>query len=126
MKTVDAAISLVYAVLKDEENGLGVPVYKYKKPTKLEHDEFVVINSLPINTGVLQKCIVNVNYYAKDLAPGIPDTPTLESGSSSVLGLLDGFSGSGSVVDFEQHQIEWDYASSRHYSNLRFSVKLIN
>jgi hypothetical protein len=124
MKTTDIAIDVVCTALTGEE-GLEVPVFMYKKPTKVDPDEYVVVNSLPINSGVLQKCIVNVNYYAKDIAPGIPDSEKLAAGNAAVVALLDGYSGAA-FADFEQQQIEWDYALSRHYSNLRFSVKLIN
>lgn len=125
MKTVNHAIDAVYSRLKGQ-GGLAVPVYKYTKPTNTDPDEYVVLNSLPIGGGVLQKVFINVNYYVKELAPGVPDQTKLNAGTAAVMALLQDYYLSGIKTDFDGQQIEWDYELSRYYSNMRFSVKLIN
>jgi hypothetical protein len=125
MKTVNHAIDAVYSRLKGQ-GGISVPVYKYTKPTKIDPAEYVVLNSLPIGSGVLQKVFINVNYYVKDLDPGVPDLTKLNAGTAAVMTLLQEYYSSGIKTDFDGQQIEWDYELSRYYSNIRFSIKLIN
>lgn len=125
MKTTNDAINVVYTILKGT-GGVTVPVYKRTKPTNVDPDEYIVLTTLPINNGVMQKCTVNVNYYVKDIGPGIADTTKLASGTSAVVTLLGRFTGANNLGDFDRENVEFDSGLSRHFSNIRIVVKLIN
>lgn len=122
MKTTDTAISSVYTLL----SGMNKPLYKLEKPAKNVHTEYIVVNSLPINSGVLQKCYVNVNYHVKDLSPGIPNMTLLESATASLMVILTSNSSSGILIDFESQEYIKEESLNEHYSNIKVSVKIIN
>lgn len=124
MYTANSAINKVWNLVNG--SGVSYPVYKYTKPVKSTATEYAVVNSMPINSGVLQKCIVNVNYYTSDLAPGIPDAGKMELELLSLMAVLEQADGDGYMVDFESNQIGWDYNEGKHYANIKLSVKLIN
>ena len=124
MKSSYEAVNAVYNVLQDA--GLSYSVYKYNRPTKLSDTEYAIINSLDIDAEVLQKVIVNVNYYCKDIAPGIPDSSKLETNSDLLIGLLTEHWDGTAKIDIDTNKIGWDYALNQHYANIRLSVKLLN
>ncbi len=105
---------------------LTEPKYLLRKPTKAAEPAYIVINSLPINADVMQKCIVNVNYHVKDMGLGIPDLAKLEAGTTAILDILQKVTTSGFLMDFESQEIFPETALSEHFSNIRFSVKQIN
>jgi len=105
---------------------LTEPKYLLRKPTKAADPAYIVINSLPINADVMQKCIVNVNYHVKDMGLGIPDLAKLEAGTTAILDILQKVTTSGFLMDFESQEIFPETALSEHFSNIRFSVKQIN
>lgn len=131
MKTQDTVINYVYNLLSDSD-GVQVPVYKYTKPTNITPDEFVVINALPISAGVMQRVIVNVNYYCKDIDPanGLPDIEKLECRSLTMMTMLQEVtaveSGTGYHIDFESQEYYRESEINMHYSNFRLNVKLFN
>jgi hypothetical protein len=88
--------------------------------------EYIVINSLPINADVMQKCIVNVNYHVKDIGPGLKDQATLEAGSVAVLNILKLVTATAFLIDFERQETIAEPELGEHYSNMRFSFKYIN
>ena len=105
---------------------LTEPKYLLRKPTKAADPAYIVINSLPINADVMQKCIVNVNYHVKDMGLGIPDLAKLKAGTTAILDILQKVTTSGFLMDFESQEIFPETALSEHFSNIRFSVKQIN
>ncbi|HOE94890.1 MAG TPA: hypothetical protein PLU97_05755 [Candidatus Cryptobacteroides sp.] len=107
-------------------SSLTEPKYLLRKPTKAADPAYIVINSLPINADVMQKCIVNVNYHVKDMGLGIPDLAKLEAGTTAILDILQKVTTSGFLMDFESQEIFPETALSEHFSNIRFSVKQIN
>lgn len=128
MKTTATAINAVFANLKA---GLEVPIFKYTNPTPKKVDEYVIINSLPISADIMQKCTVNVNYHVKDLSVGIPDIEKLEAGTESVLGLIEEVVNRESefmdiLIDYESQEMLRDEPLKEHYSNIRFTVRIIN
>jgi hypothetical protein len=131
MKTQDTAINYIYTLLADSD-GVQVPVYKYTKPTNITPDEFVVLTALPISAGVMQKVIVNVNYYCvdKDKANALPDIETLECRNLLLMTILqevtDVEEGIGYHIDFESQEILRESEINMHYSNIRLNVKLFN
>ena len=132
-KTSDYVKGIVYSLL----GSITKPKYLDTKPTASIAAEYVVINSLPINANVMQKCYVNVNYHVKDLNGGagvgnVPDIAKLEAGSAKVLEALKEVTtaASGTVpaymIDFESQETFREDQLGEHYSNLRFSFKNIN
>ena len=88
--------------------------------------EYIVINSLPIGSNVMQKCYVNVNYHVKDQGAGIPDITKINSGSAAVMVILEKVTESNYMIDYEGQETFREDALGEHYSNLRFSFKFIN
>lgn len=130
MKTSLTAINKVFSVLKSA-GGLSISVFKQTKPTDKHLKEYTVINALPINSDVMQACIVNVNYHTKDLKAGYPDNERLDLTSSSIIALLDGVvdqsnSSIDILIDYQSQETIREEALNEHYSNIRFSVKIIN
>jgi len=125
MKTQDTAVNYVHDILMGTE-GLGLPVYKYTKPTTITPDEFLVINALPISAGVLQMVVVNVNYYVRDKQPSLPDIEKLECKTADIMTLLQEVSVIGIMIDFESQEYHRETSIDYHYSNVRLKVKLIN
>lgn len=125
MKTTDFAIDKVYSILA-AETGVQTPAYKLTKPSKNTDSEYIVINALPISDGVLQKCRVNVNLHVKDLASGIPNMQTLETGTASLMTLLQEVTENGIIIDFESQEYFRESQLGEHYSNIRLSIKIIN
>ena len=121
-KTSDFAVGLVYGLL----SSITKPKYRNTKPTASVAPEYVVINALPINANVMQKCYVNVNYHVKDIAAGTPDITKLEAGSVAVLAILKKVTATAYLIDFEQQETIREEQLGEHYSNLRFSFKNIN
>lgn len=127
MKSDQAAVNEVYSILK-QAGGVQCPVYKYTKPTAVTPDEFVVINTLPITSGVLQTLRINVNYHVKDLANGVPNVSRLEVMTTFVRGFLEQSNNSpdGIFIDLENQQTIQDRETGCHYSNFRLFVKILN
>ena len=126
-KTTDFIIDIVYSLL----GSITVPKYRKTKPTKSTASEYVVINSLPINAAVMQKCYVNVNYHVKDIDGGTdvgltPDDTKLAAGTALVLAALKKVTTTAYLIDFESQETIREEQIGEHYSNLRFSFKNIN
>ena len=126
-KTTDYVIDVVYSLL----GSITVPKYRKTKPTKSTASEYVVINSLPINANVMQKCYVNVNYHVKDIDGGptvgfVPNDTRLSAGTALILAALKEVTGTNYLVDFESQETIPESQFNEHYSNLRFSFKNIN
>ena len=125
MKTTDVAIDYVYGLITGS-TAIDVPVFKLVKPTLQKLNEYIVINSLGINSGVMQKTYVNVNYHVADKAPGIPDTEKLVEVTHELMALLESVSTNGLLIDFESQEYHSEAQIKEHYSNIRLNIKLIN
>lgn len=126
-KTTDFIIQLVLFQL----SSVNKPKYLGLAPDftalgQTRPSEYIVINSLPINADVMQKCHVNVNYHVKDIGPGLKDSAALEAGSVSVLNVLKMVTTTAFLIDFERQETIAEPELGEHYSNLRFSFKYIN
>lgn len=124
--TSNEIVGIVFGLLST----ITKPKYRHSKPTQLpghaEVPEYVVINSLPVDADVMQKCIVNVNYHVKDIAAGVPDETKILAGNTAVLTILKKVTGTNYMIDFESQEMIPNTALGEHYSNLRFSFKKIN
>ncbi len=121
-KTTDYVIGVVRGLL----GSITVPKYLQTKPTAVIAAEYVVINALPINADVMQKCYVNVNYHVKDIAAGVKDTTKIEAGSAAILAILKEVAATSYMIDFESQETIREEALGEHYSSLRFSFRYIN
>lgn len=126
-KTTDYVIDVIYSLL----GSITVPKYRKTKPSKSTAAEYMIINSLPINSQTLQKCYFNVNYHVKDIDAGtttgfIPNDTKLNTGSALVLAALKQVSTTSYLIDFESQETIREEGLGEHYSNLRFSFKNIN
>lgn len=121
-RTSDEMVNLVFGLL----TSLTVPRFAYVKPTRYKIQEYVVINGLPINAAVMQKCYINVNYHVRDIEPGVPDMTKLQAGSTAVLNILQKVDGTDYLIDFESQELFREEALEEHFSNLRFSIKTVN
>jgi len=127
MKPVHHAINRVYTVLKSNVN-ITMPVYKYGKPTSITPDEYIVIGALPITGGVLQRCRVNVRFYKRDIADGIPEVTRFENMSTLLMQLLglNNDSDNGIYIDFENQEMVPLQETGEHFVNIRLDVKILN
>ena len=123
-KTTDEIIKIVEGLL----GSISKPKYLKESPQDLSPlvKEYVVINALPVNANVMQKCYVNVNYHAKDIGPGKYDYTTLASASQTILTALNKVTASSYLIDFESQETLGEPERFEHYTNLRFSFKYIN
>lgn len=123
-KTTDEIIKIVEGLLTT----ISKPKYLKTAPQDLSPaiSEYVVINSLPINANVMQKCYVNVNYHVKDIGPGKYDYAKLASASQTILSSLEGKTASSYLIDFESQETIGEADRHEHYTNMRFSFKYIN
>ena len=137
MKLGDFALTEVYKMLNDlnDEESIGyvdldLSIFKYSKPDKASPRYYITLNTLPITSGVLQKCYLNVNCHAADLGPGQPDVEALNQVSNNVLNMLDNVTkdveNTTMLIDFDSEETFRDDSLNEHYKNLRFSVKIIN
>jgi len=123
-KTTDEIIKIVEGLL----GSISKPKYLKTAPQDLSPliSEYVVINSLPVNNNVMQKCYVNVNYHVKDIGPGKYDYTKLASASQTILSALEGVTASSYLIDFESQETIGEAERGEHYTNMRFSFKYIN
>lgn len=121
-QTTDSILGIVYGLL----TSITVPKYIKTSPAKSIPKEYVVINSLPINADVMQKCIINVNYHVKDIGEGQPDTTRLIAGFNAIMNIMAKVTTTVYLIDFEGQETIREEARGEHYTNMRFSFKYIN
>jgi hypothetical protein len=126
--TSNEIVGIVFGLLST----ITKPRYRHSKPTgkpgSAEIPEYVVVNSLPVDADVMQKCYVNVNYHVKDIAAGVPDETKILAGNTAVLAILKKYTDPGKtfMLDIESQEMIPDAALGEHYSNMRFLFKKIN
>lgn len=107
----------------------GISIYEGEKPLSDNSDSYICINCLAVPGGRLSSTYVNVNCYAKDIAPGEANIYSLEQMAKPILIALKEVNTDGFFVDFDHRckteQIP-DPAKSLHYLNIKFSVNIIN
>lgn len=105
---------------------LTVKRYLFVRKTKDVNTEYIVVNALPVNAAVMQKCYVNVNIHVKDFADGTPNIERLKEISTMVLDILQKVDGTNYLLDFESNETFREEALREHFANLRFSLKIVN
>jgi hypothetical protein len=127
MKTQDTAINYIYGLMTDSGATHDVDrVFKWLKPAKEKLSEYIVINALPVTSGVLQLVRVNVNFFCKDAYDGVPDTERLEAVTADLLTDLEQVDGDDIMIDFESQEYIREPQTGFHFSNIRLNVKMIN
>lgn len=100
MKSTFDVLDIVYKIV----NVSGVTttidgkVYRHSRPLDSTVRDVVVL-ALPITSGQyidIQECVIVINCFAKDLAPGRPDDAHLDTTTAAVISAIEGYS-SGTV-----------------------------
>lgn len=125
MKTIDDILQAVRLRLKDV---LTVPVGKMVKPVGAT-SEYVVVNTLPVSLGPLQKGVVNINIHVADMvenANGYPNHERINTLTKLVIPAFDRVSFNGMSCEVESIHIEEEEALKEHYQNIRVKFNVIN
>ncbi len=117
------AIQAVYNQIKGLS--LGLNLYKHSSPEDCP-DEYIVINTLPIGSGIIQKCIVNVNIHIKDIEPGKADTVRLDQLTEIVVNHFEEAVSENIYMYYQQQKTFAESALKKHYSNIRIEVIMLN
>lgn len=106
-------------------------VEKGARPLNSEEED-ICINSLPLTSGQLQKCIVNVNVFVPDIVVDseegnetVANYARLEELETLALNVLDNVY-NGYWFDVQQAVIYSDNESKSHYLNIRIDFKITN
>jgi hypothetical protein len=126
-KSSEYVLGVIFGLLSP----ITIPKYLKNKPTNVSPDEYIVINTLGVDANIMQKCRVNVNYHVKDINAGVsigyvPDDYKLNIGINAVKAILEKISTTSYLIDFEGEEIFYEEVLNEHYSNLKFSFKIIN
>lgn len=123
MKTVFDAIDSVYPLIRNLFNDCAI--YKQFKPDSDKPDTWIVINSLPVNEGILQTCSVNVNIHVKELQKGKPDHEKLKYMTDAVIALFPIVTGDVHLY-FGRQSIIRENQFQTNYSNIVLNAYLLN
>ena len=90
MKGVVQVIDDVYSVLKTSQLKTAVSgsLYKMQRPDDSTKED-IVINSLPVVSGDVDECVVNVNVYVPDLQISIAGKPQTQPDFARMKQLTD-------------------------------------
>jgi hypothetical protein len=121
-KTSNQIIDIVITLLAS----IAVPKYPKTKPDALQPSEYIVVNTLGVDSELMQVCHVNVNYHVKDITPGTPDNAKIKAGEALVMAILTKVTASSYMIDFEGQHDEREPNQNEHYSNLKFRFLQIN
>lgn len=107
-------------------SSINVMKYKHTRPASGTPDQFIVVNAFSTGSGIMQKFVLNVNYHKKNLSGGVPDNLKLQSSSQAILDILEEYESADMLIEIESQEIVPEPQFDEHYSNLRFSLKMIN
>jgi hypothetical protein len=123
MRTNFEAINQVYKVVKS----MSLPAFKMMKAGS--HDEYVVVNSMPVAGDTLKRCFVNVNIHVKDIdypdADSLPNTKRLEELSLLYASALEKIEDSHICTYYVSQGIEREASLNEHFVNIRLMCNLI-
>lgn len=102
--------------------------YLFKRDTKDTSNEepFIIINALPMNADVMQRCYVNVNFHCLNIVSGVPDAELMATVFDTINNLLDGYSDDTCLIDLDRHEIFVEDSLNYSFYNLRYSFNYIN
>lgn len=105
-------------------SSINLTKYRHSITSSGAPDQYVVVNAFSTGSGIMQKFVLNVNYHKKNLSGGVPDNLKLQSNSQAILDILEEYESADMLIEFETQEIIRE--NDEHYSNLRFSLKMIN
>lgn len=121
------AIEYVFDKLELMSLSLDGGIYQFSKPVNIEETEFIVVNTLAVADGILQKANVNINIFVQDVVPGTPNNGRLKTIMNEVLSQFP-FAESGSDIQAfrKDTDIISDSEFNRHFVNVRLEVMMLN
>lgn len=122
MKLSSFVVDQIYQLL----SSVSVKKYKDCKKTTDNPDQYIVVNSLPVNGGRVQRCFMNVNCHVKDIAEGVPNRAKLDEMATAILALIEKKTTSTLLIDVDRQELIREEQLGEHYMNLRFSVRIRN
>jgi hypothetical protein len=126
------AVNILYSYLSSTlmtlPNKPAGVLRRYRRPLNSVSED-VVVNSLPLSHGKLQKAILNVNIHVPNLDLSTdktqPNAKRLQELAMLATDLLDKVTGNGYRLQVEQENIFEDTNNS-HYVNLRVAFQHLN
>lgn len=123
MKTLKESIDALYSILNVSQvtNVIDGNIYTYKRPLNRKNQD-IVITQLPLKGRDIQKGVVHINCYVKDLPEDTPDIDKLHEVGSAVVNTLESYGGKTDFFEFEfvnqdivpdNEQRSWSYYSIR-------------
>ena len=134
MKTQFDQIATLYAILNDSSLKIAISggLYKLRRPVNSSQED-VVINSLSIGEGNLQRGIVNVNIHVPDLVVKLngevqnqPNIKRLGELSSLAHDILAEVSTSTYSIFIQSSTIIEERAINAHFQNIRLIFTFYN
>jgi len=121
------AVNRVYLDLKGLDLSLEGGIYQFSKPLRIQEDEFIVINTLPVLETALQVAHVNVNVFVRDIEPGTPNNGRLETLKDEIYELYPFGDVTKEIQVFKDRTaILPEGEQERHFVNLLFKVVMLN
>lgn len=114
-------VTEIYKILKTQNLGISGGIYKYRRPINSTKED-IVINSLPITNGYMQKGTYNVNCYVQNIH-GMPNTSRLEEIANKVQSILKEYWGEDYVLYIENSQTFEE--ENQMYYNFRIRLNII-
>lgn len=135
MKTTFDAVDIIWKKLNAAfvvKKLISGGVYKYRRPFNSELED-IVINSLPLNVGMPDECVVNVNCYVPNIKISvqgtsnndIPDTLRLKTLADLIIVQLIDNADDQHYYYVEFQSLLSNEAGNEFYSNIRLNFKFI-
>lgn len=134
MRTTFDAVDIVWKKLNTLLSGtITGGVFKYSRPFNSQLED-VVINSLPINEGSIQNCILNINCFVQNIPAkingvqndNIPNSRRLSTIAAFVVSELAEISGDDFYFFVSSQAMLQNEGANEHYINIRLDFKFLN
>ncbi len=134
MRTTFDAVDIVWKKLNTSLSGtITGGVFKYSRPFNSQLED-VVINSLPINEGSIQNCILNINCFVQNIPAkingvqndNIPNSRRLSTIAAFVVSELAEISGDDFYFFVSSQAMLQNEGANEHYINIRLDFKFLN
>ena len=130
MKSTFNVLDLFYAAL----NVVGVTskidgrIYRFSKPTSVEHNAFIKLVPLYIDGDEhLQKGLMNINVFVKNLDENMPNEATLKAVVEAVKTALVGYASTSTYFNIDiasENTLADDENPMLSYSNIRVNYSI--
>lgn len=132
MKTTFDILDIFYPLLNQSalKTAITGGVYKSERPLNSELED-VVIGTLPITTGTVQICVVNVNIHVSDLKLTIggveqyqPNIARLKVLAAIAAGILETYVSSNYILFITNLSLLKEETTHQHYINIRVEIQI--